>query len=280
MILQAPATFAIAIVILAGIIWGAMNWTYSSQVTNLQSRLSLRDDQIADYKTKLEGATPDEAKNRLEALELQVKALSPRRLTEEQKDKIIQSLKGVSGTIEIAQDMGAPDAKAYRGDLALAFQAAGWIVSLPAVLGLGNPPPTGVGLMVGNPAAMQPIELATKRALEAAAIVFDIQQQNRPPRPVMPPSVPALPPQPDIGLVITTKLNESRFACFPDTTVFPLLGSSGGLCAAIFASAASKCSSDSSQSRARAASMKPLCWLFWGRRERVDVINCHFIVGV
>jgi hypothetical protein len=26
--------------------------------------------------------------------------------------------------------------------------------------------------------------------------------------------------------------------------------------------------------------MKPLCWLFWGRRERVDVINCHFMVGV
>jgi hypothetical protein len=207
MILQAPATFAIGLVILGGIIWGAMNWTYSSQINNLQSRLSLRDDQITDYKTKLEGATPDEAKKRLAALELQVKALSPRRLTEEQKAKIIQSLNGVSGTIQIAQDMGAPDAKAYTGDLALAFQAAGWAVSLPAVLGPGNPPPTGVGLRVTNPAAMQPIELAAKRALDAAGIAFDIQQENRAPRPNAPLGFPALPPQPDVGLLITTKLN-------------------------------------------------------------------------
>ncbi|MGD0565270.1 MAG: hypothetical protein ABSA66_19550 [Roseiarcus sp.] len=206
-ILRAPATFAIALAILGGAIWAAMNWTYSSQITNLQSRLSLRDDQIADYKTKLGGATPDEAKKRLDALELQVKALSPRRLTEGQKAKIVQSLKGSSGIIEIVQDMGAPDAKAYTGDLALVFQAAGWVVSLPAALGLGNPPPSGVGLMVANPAAMQPIELATKRALEAAGIAFDIQQQNRPQRPTLPPIVPALPPQPNVGLLITTKLN-------------------------------------------------------------------------
>jgi len=209
-ILQAPATFAIALAILCGIIWGAMSWSYSSQIANLQSRLSLRDDQIADYKTKLEGATPDEAKKRLDALELQVKALSPRRLTEEQKGKIVESLKGVSGTIEIVQDLGAPDAKAYTGDLALAFHAAGWVVNLPAVLGPGSPPPNGVGLRVTNPAALQPIELAVKRALEAAAIAFDIQQENRPPRPNLPSSLAGLatfPPQPDVGLLITTKLN-------------------------------------------------------------------------
>ena len=146
MILQAPATFAMALAILGGLIWGAMSWSYSSQIANLQSRLSLKDDQIADYKTKLEGATPDEAKRRLDALELQVKALSPRRLTEEQKGKIGQSLKGSLGSIQIIQDMGAPDAKAYTADLALAFQAAGWAVALPAVLGLGNPPPSGVAL--------------------------------------------------------------------------------------------------------------------------------------
>lgn len=206
-ILQAPATFAIALAILGGSIWAAMNWTYSSQITNLQSRLSLRDDQIADYKTKLEGATPDEAKRRLDALELQVKALSPRRLTEDQKGKIIQSLKGVSGTIQIVQDIAAPDVRAYTADLALAFQAAGWSVAIPAVLGIGNPPPSGVGLRVENPAAMQPIEIAVKRALEDAGIAFDIQQENRPPRPTPPPGAPALPPQPDVGLLITTKLN-------------------------------------------------------------------------
>jgi len=206
-ILQAPATFAIAVVLIAGVMWGIFSWGYSSRIEDFQSRLALRDDQISDYKTKLNGATPDEAKRRLDALELQVKALSPRRLTEEQKGEIIQSLRGVSGVIEIAQDMGAPDAKAYTGDLALAFQAAGWSVGLTAVLGQGNPPPTGVGLRVANPVAMQPIELAAKNALSAAGIAFDVQQQNRPPRPILPSGVSVMPPQPDVGLLITTKLN-------------------------------------------------------------------------
>jgi hypothetical protein len=198
-VLQAPLTFAVAAILVAGIVWAALDWKYSAQISDLQSRLSLRDDQINDYKNKLSGATPDEAKNRLDALELQVKALSPRRLTETQKDKIVQSLRGVSGNISIAQDMGAPDAKVYTGDLALAFQAAGWAVTLPAVLGVGNPPRTGVGLRVANPAALRPAELATKTALEAAGIAFDIQQETIPPWPIS--------SQPDVGLLITTKLN-------------------------------------------------------------------------
>jgi hypothetical protein len=208
-ILQAPATFLIAIAIVAGLIWAAMSWSYSSQITNLQSRLSLRDDQISDYKSKLDGATPAEARKRLDDLENQVKVLSARRLTTQQKEKIAKALAGAVGVIDIAHDMAAADAKAYTGDFALAFRSAGWIVSLPAALGISNPPATGIGLRVRNPAALTTAELVVKRALEAAEIGFDIQKELRPsrPNPTNPTGAPTMPPEPDVSILLTTKLD-------------------------------------------------------------------------
>jgi uncharacterized caspase-like protein len=52
----------------------------------------LQADQIVDYKTKLSGASPDEAKARLDALETIVADLSPRLLSEEQSRKLISIL--------------------------------------------------------------------------------------------------------------------------------------------------------------------------------------------
>ena len=203
-ILQAPATFLVAIAIVSGIAWVALDWKYSSQISNLQSRLSLRDDQIADYKDKLNGATPDEAKKRLDELETQVRALSPRRLTNEQKGKLTQALAGTSEVIEIAQDAAVSDAKAFTGDLATCFQVAGWTVSLPSIFAPGYVPPTGVALRVLNPGSLRPAELNAKKALEAAGIEFNIEGGFRPPNPAR---LAIMPPDPDVGILITTKLN-------------------------------------------------------------------------
>jgi hypothetical protein len=71
-ILQAPATFALCAVIIAGIIWAVFSFHYSGQIENLntqikttsesyEARIKLKDDQLADYKSKLGGASPQEA---------------------------------------------------------------------------------------------------------------------------------------------------------------------------------------------------------------------------
>lgn len=180
-ILQAPAIFAIAIVLVGGIIWAALGWKYSSQIANLQSRISLRDDQIGDYKDKLSGATPDEAKKRLDALELQVKALSPRRLTNEQKAQIAHTVGGKTALISIARDAAVGDTAPYTADLAQAFQDGGWHVQTPMVFGIGRPPATGVGLLAVDPHALSLAEATIKRALEAVKIDFDVQEGGPPP---------------------------------------------------------------------------------------------------
>lgn len=58
---QAPLTFLIVLTILGGIIWFVAKRAAALQVANLRSSLELSDRQIAYYKDKLAGASPDEA---------------------------------------------------------------------------------------------------------------------------------------------------------------------------------------------------------------------------
>ncbi len=44
----------------------------AQEIADLNSRLTLRNDEIADYRRKLDGKTPDEAKDFVEALEMEV----------------------------------------------------------------------------------------------------------------------------------------------------------------------------------------------------------------
>ncbi len=54
---NAPIPFFAALLIVAAFIWWAIDWKYSAV-------LSHRDAEISDYKTKLSGATPEQAKTR------------------------------------------------------------------------------------------------------------------------------------------------------------------------------------------------------------------------
>jgi hypothetical protein len=66
----APISFAIAVVVLGMLIWLALRWQYGA-------RLSHRDDEIAAYRRKLDGASPDEAAQKIDALERRLDSLTP-----------------------------------------------------------------------------------------------------------------------------------------------------------------------------------------------------------
>ncbi|MDE2105770.1 MAG: hypothetical protein KGL39_51575 [Patescibacteria group bacterium] len=200
----------IGLIIVALVVgFAAGRFMFSERIATLKGRIEARDEKISDYDQKLEGASPDEARKRIEALELQVKALSPRRLTEEQKTVMVRSLAGVRANIGIGKDMAVADASAFTGDLASVFQQAGWGVSLPAFLGMGGPQPSsGLGFEIDNNNPQQ-AERAVQTAMAAAGLRFDaLPPRPRPQRPSPPPGV-AIPPQPappDVRLVVTTKL--------------------------------------------------------------------------
>ncbi|PDQ19482.1 hypothetical protein CN311_19215 [Mesorhizobium sanjuanii] len=58
----APASFGIAVAIVGTSIWLALRWQYGARLTH-------RDDEIAAYRRKLDGASPDEAAQKIAALE-------------------------------------------------------------------------------------------------------------------------------------------------------------------------------------------------------------------
>jgi hypothetical protein len=71
LIAQAPLVFAAAVLFLGAIIWAALRWRYSGIIEH-------RNQIIALYKARLNGATPDQAKAKMDSLEGQVVSLKRR----------------------------------------------------------------------------------------------------------------------------------------------------------------------------------------------------------
>ena len=68
---EAPLVFGAAVLFLGAIIWAALRWRYSGIIER-------RNDIIALYKARLNGATPDQAKAKIDSLEGQVVSLKNR----------------------------------------------------------------------------------------------------------------------------------------------------------------------------------------------------------
>jgi len=71
LIAEAPLVFGAAVLFLAAIIWAALRWRYSGIIEH-RNRI------IALYKARLNGATPDQAKAKIDSLEGQVLSLKNR----------------------------------------------------------------------------------------------------------------------------------------------------------------------------------------------------------
>lgn len=175
-IAQAPWSFAICLFVVAAVIFLVLRSLKAQEIADLNSRLTLRNDEISDYRRKLDGKSPDEAKARLDELEARVTRLQPRRLDAAQREGIRAAVAGFASSVSIAADMAAADARGLVADLSAAFQSAGWVVSSPMVGGLGNPPPSGFGVNVTDPDNMTEAQTAFVAALRSIDIEFDLRR--------------------------------------------------------------------------------------------------------
>jgi len=71
LVAQAPIAFAAGVVILGAIVWSMLRWRYAKMIEH-------RNGIIALYKARLNGASPDQAKARMDSLEGQVVSLKNR----------------------------------------------------------------------------------------------------------------------------------------------------------------------------------------------------------
>jgi hypothetical protein len=177
-------TFLFVVVLIFGAIWWLMDWRYGGIITGRDGIIANKDSEIAllkgqrdDYKDKLSGATPDQAKARIDTLEKIVSRLQPRRLSSDQAIELVRTLSQISSKgIQITNDLSCPDCSAFTNDLRSAFNRGGWKVIPMTVMG---PNPTrvsakGLALIVGNPQSLNHDEGALVEVFKKIAIPFDI----------------------------------------------------------------------------------------------------------
>jgi hypothetical protein len=179
---HAPVPFLAALIVS----WIVIGWLarrrFRNRIDNLQNLTRLREAQLQDYKDKLNGASPDQAKARMDALEArlfevlsQVASLAPRTLTDQQRREALAVLDRFRGSrIKILSDAAAPDVKRLADALTATFNGAAWHVETGIVLEIANAPPTGVALLVPDPVRLTPPQQSIAEALRNAGLAFDL----------------------------------------------------------------------------------------------------------
>ena len=171
---EAPEAFFALVVVAFVICWLIVRHLKANQIGNLESRLSLRDDEIADYKRKLEGASPDEAAARIATLEATVEKLGPRKLSLAQRQAMLPFLQPYGGCdIGIIVDATSADVAHFKTGLVGAFQEAGWNVVTSMAMGGSDHAKSGLALMVPDLELLTGAQQAVANALEAAGLEFE-----------------------------------------------------------------------------------------------------------
>lgn len=180
-------TFFVILVLMVGAVWIVVNWSYSTIFASKNSQIELQDRQLADYKNKLQGATPDQAKAQIDELEGRLKRIEqagPRPLSQEQRQTLTQNAR-VPGAaryvLTITSEGGCPDCPVYASAFERALRDAGWGVQNGIVMGPGQRPVQGIALLVPDLANLS-IEASTlTRAFRAAQIDTELIQRPAPP---------------------------------------------------------------------------------------------------
>lgn len=171
----APVPSAMMTVAVIGIVWGAVNWSYSSVLANKNSQIELLEKQIADCKDKLNTKSPSDAKGRIDALEARVSRVEPRQLSPGQKKTITEYVilpSGASYALSIESDIGCQDCNQYAEDFSVILSEAHWTIRTPMVERPGIKSPKAV--LSPDPSNPLPPAVALIRALKAADIPFDL----------------------------------------------------------------------------------------------------------
>lgn len=165
-----------------GIGWGAHALLAKAERGALNERLRLRDDQIADLKSKVGTASPDEIKARIDGLEARladIASIVPRRLNKEQKATLRAALAAPSdaptGPVRISVEDGVDDGHLYSLDFQEALTESGWKAPLVQRDRVGRVrSQCGLCLRVVDPSALTPIQRRLADALKAAGLQFDV----------------------------------------------------------------------------------------------------------
>jgi hypothetical protein len=176
---QAPATFITGVFLVGLIVYGVVRHQFSDRLATLDKRIRLKDERLNEYASKLDGASPDEAKKRMDQLEARIQEVreefGPRKLTPKQSDAIREIARRATGRIEIMTDVACADGPRLSKQFQQAFRDAGWEVSAGFVRGPGNPLLEGLAVILADDGVPATTAL---EALTETGLVFATRRRN------------------------------------------------------------------------------------------------------
>jgi hypothetical protein len=179
----ASAPFLLAAIVLSALvaIWGALHWSYRATLSAKDRHIVVLERRVAEYRESVSGVTPDEAKRRIEALEIELKTLrlrlQPRRLTATQRQAILDHSRLPAGArpsaLTVGYELDCADCKPFAEDLASALQTSeGWHPGVEILSPPVERPRYGLGIRVPDPLRPSPEAVFLQRALRSAELAF------------------------------------------------------------------------------------------------------------
>ena len=172
----APWSVAIIAAVVAAVVWFFAGQIYGSAVSAKDATIETLKTQNDSYKEKLSGATPEEAKKRIDDLEARLARVEPRRLTDDQRRIISNSIGalGVGHWIAIQSDMSCGDCNQYAVDFQKTLSDLRWQMIMPKVMAAARASTKGIAILTPDPTNPLPEAAMLAHALSEAKIPFDL----------------------------------------------------------------------------------------------------------
>lgn len=158
--------------------WVAGRFAFGERLETLNSRIASRDEKIAEYLSKLSGASPDEAATRIAALEQSVAALQPAVFTKTQVESLIAALSSKASDVQIHREFEATKSEDAYQQLCQVFVDAGWELRSHGIVYGDDQAKPRSGLSLILPGFVDESAADTIRAaLAGAGVAFDERRE-------------------------------------------------------------------------------------------------------
>jgi hypothetical protein len=182
-IASVPILFAGIMLVAMVVMWGLLHWSYRAVLSGRDSHIAMLQRRVTEYRESLGGATPDEARRRIEMLEAETKTLrlrlQPRRLTVAQRQAIQDRSRLPAGArpygLTIVYETDCSDCKPFAMELAATLRASeGWNVGMEVKARAPERPAGGLAITVPDPLRPPPAAVRLQEALRSAGLAFRV----------------------------------------------------------------------------------------------------------
>jgi hypothetical protein len=181
-IASAPIAFLVIILVAGGVMWTVIHLSYTAHIASKNTQIAFLERRLAEWRDRMSGMSPDEARARLAALETQVRTLQqraqPRSLSNDQRQSLIDRARlrpGLQYTVTILRQEGCSDCEHFAAKIAVALrESTSWSVSTGTLPATADKPRYGVAIRVADPLRPPPEGTRLQDVLQAGGVSFEM----------------------------------------------------------------------------------------------------------